>query len=103
MRGFAVTFLLGAAAVSASSEEVPEVKGCSREAASAGRVLPFGCANALNLRAMVENPADMETGRDLAAPIGENAVRAVGRSRDGVAVPLPASGSSEAPGAPGAS
>jgi len=103
MRGFAVMLLLGAAAVSASGEVVPEVKGCSREAASAGRVLPFGCANALNLRAMLENPADLETGRDLAAPIGENAVRAVGRSRDGVAVPLPASGSSEAPGAPGAS
>lgn len=75
-----------------------QMPGCSIAAGKTGQHLPFGCANALNLEAMTEAPAD---GSGVAPPIGEPAVRAIGRHRDGTIAPLPAASSTEAPGAMG--
>ncbi|MDB5474584.1 MAG: hypothetical protein JWP49_95 [Phenylobacterium sp.] len=45
--------------------------------------LPFGCANAINLRLMIADPRDLERGASLAAPTGDAALAAVQRHRQG--------------------
>ncbi len=98
----AAMLLLVLFATPSLAADTPAPAGCSLDAARSGKPLPFGCANALNLQAMVEDPADLAAGRALPLPVGDNVVRAIGRSRDGVAVPLPNSSSTETPGASGA-
>lgn len=94
-----VLFLLSFAAPAAVAEKawIGDIPGCSLEAAAAGGPLPFGCANALNLAAMVYAPADLERGAALVDPRGEVAVRAVSRLRADKAKPLPSSGSATLP------
>jgi type IV pilus biogenesis protein CpaD/CtpE len=43
----------------------------------------LGCTNAMNLRSMVENPADLEHGRQLGPADGERETRAVEAYRQG--------------------
>ncbi|WP_194745479.1 hypothetical protein [Thermaurantiacus tibetensis] len=76
------------------------IPGCSAAAAAAGRPLPFGCANALNLEAMLARPEELARPADLPPPVGEHAIRATERLRRGE-TPLPpatATGPAAAPG-----
>ncbi|WP_448581177.1 hypothetical protein [Thermaurantiacus sp.] len=69
--------------------------GCTREAALSGKALPFGCANALNLEAMLADPAHLRAPAPLAPPIGDLAIHPVERLRRGDApAPPPAPTSS---------
>jgi type IV pilus biogenesis protein CpaD/CtpE len=45
--------------------------------------LPFGCANAINLRLMVADPRDLDRGASPAGPTGDAALAAVQRHRAG--------------------
>jgi hypothetical protein len=65
------------------------IPGCTREAADAGRELPFGCANALNLEAMLAEPRDLVAPAPLPPPVGEHATGAREALRAGKAAPLP--------------
>ncbi len=101
-RALFLGLLIVAASPARGVPALPE--GCTEEAArtavqTAAR-LPFGCANALNLRAMLAEPA--ATGVAAPPPVGEPAVRAIGRHRDGTVLPLPSAGSTDAPAHPGA-
>lgn len=71
--------------------------GCTLEAARAGEPLPFGCANALNLEAMLAEPLHLTTPATLAPPVGDHAIRAVERLRTGDAPALPPASTSSAP------
>ena len=95
-------FAIAGPASAQTSESAAGMQACSMETAEAGVPLPFGCANALNLRAMIADPADLTHGQPVLPPVGEPAVRAIGRHRDGQPVPLPAASSMEAPGTTGA-
>ncbi len=99
MKAMAAALALLVAAHPAFAKDAPV---CSIEAARTSKPLPHGCANALNLRAMVADPADLEGAAATPPPVGEPAVRAVGRHRDGTTPPLPAASSTGAPGNPGA-
>lgn len=50
--------------------------------------LPFGCANAANLAAMLDRPADLQSPRDVGPVPGTTAARAVERYRAGDVEPL---------------
>ena len=95
-------FAIAGPASAQTSESAAGMQACSMETAKAGQALPFGCANALNLRAMIADPADLSDAQPVPPPVGEPAVRAIGRHRDGQAVPLPSASSMEAPGTTGA-
>lgn len=73
------------------------IPGCSLEAARAGRPLPFGCANALNLEAMLADPAHLVQPAPLAPPVGDHAIRPVERLRTGDAPAPPPAPTSAAP------
>lgn len=73
------------------------IPGCTPEAARAGAALPFGCANALNLEAMLADPAQLETPAPLAPPVGDPAIRAVEQLRRGDAPPPPPTPTAAAP------
>jgi type IV pilus biogenesis protein CpaD/CtpE len=103
MKPLALALLVVVAAASADAQAVADrADTCDRAAAPAARSLPFGCANALNLRAMIADPADLRAAGAAPAPVGEPALRAIQRHRDGSPRPLPSAGSTEAPGDPGA-
>ena len=53
----------------------------------------FGCADAINLGAMIANPADLWAGRDPGAADGVAAAAAIQRYRNGKTTPLLDSGS----------
>ena len=53
----------------------------------------FGCADAINLGAMIANPADLWAGRDPGAADGAAAAAAIQRYRNGKTTPLLDSGS----------
>jgi hypothetical protein len=59
------------------------IPGCTLEAARAGKPLPFGCANALNLEAMLADPAHLTEPAALPPPVGDHAIHAVERLRTG--------------------
>jgi type IV pilus biogenesis protein CpaD/CtpE len=95
-----ILLLVAAPAAVAEKAWIGDIPGCSREAAAAGRPLPFGCANALNLAAMVADPDDLRRGATMAPPRGPAATRAVERHRADKVPPLiPASGTDPAPAA----
>ncbi|WP_448585213.1 hypothetical protein [Thermaurantiacus sp.] len=65
------------------------IPGCTRAAAEAGAALPFGCANGLNLEAMLAEPAHLEVAAPLPLPVGEPATAARKALRTGRSAPLP--------------
>jgi len=65
-----------------------DIPGCSAGTAGAHRALPFGCATARNLEAMVADPSDLDRARPLPPAASDPAVAPVRRHRMG-SVPEP--------------
>lgn len=84
--------LFAAPAALAGNMWVDGIPGCTREAAMAGGPLPFGCANALNLAAMTDAPAERARAESAASRAGP-AIRAEGQLRAGKPPALPGSSS----------
>lgn len=89
MYRFLFLLLFAAPAALAEKAWIGDIPGCSRAVVASGQPLPFGCANALNLAAMLNDPADLTRAASLPPARGEAAVGAVSRYRAGRVAPLP--------------
>jgi hypothetical protein len=86
-----------AAAEPAAEARIGGIDGCTRLALEAGGALPFGCATAANLAAMLDDPTDLERPRPLDPPVGDAATRAILQHRAGTPAPFPADTGTGAP------
>ncbi|MFA7439888.1 MAG: CpaD family pilus assembly lipoprotein [Sphingomonadaceae bacterium] len=98
MYRFLLLLLFVAPAALAEKAWIGDIPGCSRAAAASGQRLPFGCANALNLAAMLNDPDDLKGPGILSPARGEVALGAVGRYRTEKVAPLPDAQIGQRPG-----